>query len=228
MAKITKFTILGERCSGTNYLESLIKKNFDLQLTWKYGHKHFFGFSDYSDSDDTLFIGIYRNLLDWLNSIYVERYHLADHLRHQNGCTPDDFLVRECFSYRDKKQTYTGDNEIMEDRNIYTKKRYKNILELRFTKLKFLKYDMKNKVKNYILISYEDLVKNWDKFLLNINKKYGISLKNDKPINHEFYKLSNIKFYDAPKKKKRFTYDMVKKNICYNKNIEKIVGYKYI
>jgi hypothetical protein len=30
---ITKFTIYGERCSGTNYLEELILINFDVTLT---------------------------------------------------------------------------------------------------------------------------------------------------------------------------------------------------
>ena len=38
---IKKFTIYGERCSGTNYLENLILVNFDVNLTWEYGWKHF-------------------------------------------------------------------------------------------------------------------------------------------------------------------------------------------
>lgn len=39
---ICKYTIYGERSSGTNYLENLITLNFDVTLTWKYGWKHFF------------------------------------------------------------------------------------------------------------------------------------------------------------------------------------------
>ena len=41
---IKNFTIFGERCSGTNYVQQLILKNFDTEITWKYGWKHFFGF----------------------------------------------------------------------------------------------------------------------------------------------------------------------------------------
>jgi len=30
------FTVFGERCSGTNFLEGAIKENFDLEVTYKY------------------------------------------------------------------------------------------------------------------------------------------------------------------------------------------------
>ena len=43
---LKKYTIYGERCSGTNYLESIININFDSNITWEYGWKHFFGFQD--------------------------------------------------------------------------------------------------------------------------------------------------------------------------------------
>ena len=43
---IKKFTIYGERCSGTNYLQNLVNDNFEIELTWEYGWKHFFGFQD--------------------------------------------------------------------------------------------------------------------------------------------------------------------------------------
>ena len=41
---ITQFTIFGERCSGTNYLEECILNNFDINVTWKYGWKLFLDF----------------------------------------------------------------------------------------------------------------------------------------------------------------------------------------
>ena len=69
-------TIYGERCSGTNYLENLLINNFDVEITWIYGRKHFFGFNDLNNSDDVLFIGIVRNIFDWINSLYREKHHL--------------------------------------------------------------------------------------------------------------------------------------------------------
>ncbi len=42
---LTKIQIYGERCSGTNYLEDVITKNFNVDITWEYGWKHFLVFT---------------------------------------------------------------------------------------------------------------------------------------------------------------------------------------
>ncbi len=77
---IDNFTIYGERCSGTNFLENSIKENFELELTWKYGFKHFFGHDSLKNSDNTLFIGIVRNPFDWINSFYEEKHNLPEEI----------------------------------------------------------------------------------------------------------------------------------------------------
>ena len=130
---ITRFTIYGERCSGTNYLEVLVTTNFDVKLTWDYGWKHFFGFNDLTDSDNTLFICIVRNPVSWLNSLYKKRYHL---------CLPTNlsgrqFLTMPMYSRKQDKWGNPG-KEIMKDRHIRTKQRYNNIFQLRYTKLNFM------------------------------------------------------------------------------------------
>ena len=71
---IKYFTIYGERCSGTNYLEQIIKLNFDIEVTWKYRWKHFFGLDDLLNSDDTLFICIIRDPFTWVNSFYKNQH----------------------------------------------------------------------------------------------------------------------------------------------------------
>jgi hypothetical protein len=76
-----KVTIYGERCSGTNYLEELLRLNFNVEIVWNFGWKHFFGTNDLSHSDDVLFIGIIRNLEDWINSFYREQHHLPPQLK---------------------------------------------------------------------------------------------------------------------------------------------------
>ena len=59
----------------------------------------------------------------------------------------------------------------MNDRNIYTGNRYKNIFELRHTKIKWMLEDLPNKVKNCIFIRYEDLINDFDNTLLKIKNK---------------------------------------------------------
>jgi hypothetical protein len=51
---LNKVTIYGERCSGTNYLEQLLIKNFDVEVVWTYGWKHFFGFTDLNNSNEAI------------------------------------------------------------------------------------------------------------------------------------------------------------------------------
>jgi hypothetical protein len=83
----------------------------------------------------------------------------------------------------------------MNDRNIYTGERYKNIFELRYTKNKFLIDDLPNKVKNHILLRYEDVL---DDFENTMNKINGVGLeikcKNSFPTNVLTYKKTKIKF----------------------------------
>ena len=164
---IKYITIYGERCSGTNYLEELINANFDIIIKWDYGWKHFFGVNDLTDSKDTLFIGIVRNPYTWINSFYRTPHHLPSQLKNI-----DSFLNDEFYSIHD-------DNiEIMNDRNIYTKERYKNIFDMRYTKIKFLTEDMYKLVDNYILITYENLIEDFHNTLHKIKNKGLIIKKN--------------------------------------------------
>lgn len=190
---LQKYTIFGERCSGTNYLENIINMNFDVTVTWEYGWKHFFGFQDNSlkNSDDTLFICIVRNLPDWINSFYRTPHHVPKYKKML--CKEkrlDEFLNKEFYSVFDKDQT-----ERMEDRNIYTGERYKNIFELRHTKLNWMLEDLPNKVENCIFIRHEDLINDFEKTLLKI-KDMGLEVKKNInfPLNTTFYKKTNSIF----------------------------------
>lgn len=187
---ITHYTIYGERCSGTNYLEELMTINFNLELTWKFGWKHFFGFNNLNNSDNTLFIGIVRDPFDWTNSLFKTQHHL-----------PKNF--KNIKSYlNDKYYSIDNNNKIIkEDVNIYTKENYKNIMELRHTKLHFLIQDMPKKVKNYILIRYEDLLFDFENTMNKIKDK-GLTINNiiEYPINIKYYKKNKSKEFNPDKK----------------------------
>jgi len=205
-----KFTIYGERCSGTNYLEGLITQNFNATVDWSNGWKHFFGFNDLSikENDDILFIGIVRNPVDWLNSLYKIYHHLPSHLipkklppmlQNNNAakCVIHNynayhFLNDEFWSIKE------NGTQIMFDRHIYEKRNYINIFEMRHTKMQFLVEDMPKKVKHFILIRYEDLM---DDFVATMNyiKTHGkLEVKNNDsfPTNIYTYKAvpTNAKF----------------------------------
>lgn len=215
---LNKFTIYGERCSGTCYLQNLITQNFDAQITWKFGWKHFFGFQDkkLKNSDDVLFICIVRNIVDWINSFYIKKHHLP--LKYKKNLNEhekiNEFLNKEFWSFNDMNKNLDLKNEIMEDRNIYTGKRYKNIFELRHTKLQWMLNDLPKKVKHCIIIKYEDLLNDFDNTLFKIKNK-GLAIKKNInfPVNNDNYKHEKKKYV------KKNIKEISSIEILYNPNI---------
>lgn len=155
--------IFGERCSGTNYLEQVISKNFSVDIIWDFGWKHFFtqstiehGKSIYKDTSVVLFVCIVRSCKDWINSLIRQPHHLPADLVSQGK---ENFLTHPFYSV--KSQYIDGkkiENEIMNDRNIFTGERYMNIFEMRYTKYMFLKKVLPTIVENTLFIRYKDMV----------------------------------------------------------------------
>jgi hypothetical protein len=194
-----KFTIYGERCSGTNYLESLMLSNFDIDIVWDYGWKHFFGhhnFLNTEEENNTLFIGIIRNPVTWIDSFFKNQHHIIPHKNNIHS-----FLTTEVTTVLENNSR---------DKNYVTNKQYKNIFELRFYKNYYLLNIMKNKVKNYILIRYEDLSSSPIKVLTNIKNKFNLSLKK--------LSIENFTSYKRPVNEK-----YVKKNIELSPQVIKFI-----
>jgi hypothetical protein len=215
---IKKFTIYGERNSGTNYLERIILKNFDIELTWEYGWKHFFGFNDLSNSDDTLFICITRDPYSWINSFWNISHHVPDHLK----ISTQTLLYNEFYSIKKNKK------EMSKDHNIYTKKRYKNIFELRNTKNQFLIEDMPKRVKNYILVRFEDFKDDFEGTIEKI-RSYGLKIqkrvKNKKlyPINPKQKQVR--KKWKELRKQRHISQNEVYNHPDFSAKYEKILNY---
>jgi len=207
--KITKFAIYGERCSGTNYLEEVMKTNFHLHYTIEHGNKHFFCFNNYENksTDDTLFIGIVRNPVYWLNSFCKEMYHVPEINRNFKN-----FLFNEFYSVLDEEKPVCKDlmqdnnNFLLQNNKLYananyevnkkdlnyiTGNKYKNIFELRKLKNDYLMNSMPKKVPHYILINYENLLYNFDKTLHDIQDKFNLTSKHSEYINIKKYKKSD-------------------------------------
>jgi hypothetical protein len=219
---IKYFTIYGERCSGTNFLMIALLKNFELEYTSEYSWKHFFGFYDFDSfkdnpkNDETLFISIIREPISWIDSFYRKKHHVPPH----NRKSINTFLFNEFYSiYNDDMNI-----EIMEDRHITTKDRYKNIFELRKVKNNFLINEMPKKVKNYLLIRYEDIRDNYDIILDYFHIKFNLVKKNDKYIKINNYKgIKNYVFNVKEISLNRNIIKIIKKNLDIEQ--EKSIGY---
>jgi hypothetical protein len=145
---VKKFTIYGERHSGTKLLQKAISLNFKAKFTHEYGCKHFIGFTNIgslANSHDTIFICIIRNPYDWI---------LA------NNRQPHHCPIRnlDLVYFKDWYSIYPNKQEILEDRCYWDNIRYKDIYELRYWKILYLFDILPILAHNYIFIRYEDFI----------------------------------------------------------------------
>ena len=231
-----KFVILGERCSGTNFLEEALTQNFDITYTSEYGNKHFFCLNKYETAnEDTIFIGIIRNPIYWLNSFSKELHHIPSI---NKGL--QNFLFNEFYSVLDEQKNklsildfgsnfnnYNNSTEIVnpKDLNYLTGKKYKNIFEMRKLKNHFLTNIMPRKVKNYIWVNYESLLYNYEATLNNIKTKFSLVKKTDTYVKIKNYKKSNSYNY---KQQRAITFNNALLHLIWDNldtNQEKTLGY---
>ena len=174
---ITQFTIRGERNSGTNFLQYAMLFNFNLNYVMK-DKKHFFGHhpeEEYAPDivDNTLFLCIVRDPVDWIDSLFKRLHHIPP----ENKVNIKTFMNNEFYSIYEEG-SHRG-KEIMEDRNMYTGERYRNIFEMRRTKLKYMSEEIPKHVNYYYHVRYEDLRDNYDTIMSTI--AYAFDLKPKMP-----------------------------------------------
>ena len=171
-SEIKQYTIMGERCSGTNYIEKLFLTNFEIDITWNYGWKHWFGFYNFENNNEenqTLFIGVIRDPIEWIDSLFKHKFHIP--LENHNIY---NILFNKWYSIDENGKEINFENTIYRDINYITKKNFKNIFELRKIKNYYLKNEMPKNVKNYILINYNDFILDPIKNLKEIEEKWNI------------------------------------------------------
>ena len=174
--------IYGERNSGTNYLDRLLRRNVTVEPDRVLGstsqdknpYGHVFGFKHWFIDEDrlqdpradrTLFIAIFRHPLFWLRSMAQRPYQAVNHV----GLPMDAFLREEWYAEEHGR-------EMMRERNPQTGRRFGNVLELRSAKVRdFL--DLRTKVRHYRCVRYEDIMFGGESFLSDIAGTYPGLLK---------------------------------------------------
>ena len=217
---IENFTILGERCSGTHFLQYALSRNF--KINYISGQKHFFGFSEPSNSDNLLTICLIRNPIDWIDSFFKRKHHVPPH----NKSKIEDFIFNEFYSiYETQEDIKNKGYEIMEDRNYITGERYQNIFELRKMKNDYFLNIINKKAKNVYILKYEDLRDDYINTLNNLKNKFNLI-----PYKEEYEKIAKYKgtFNDLYELKPILISDEIKNIIKEKIDIEqeKLLGYE--
>ena len=144
---IKKFTIFGERHCSTNYTQKIVSSTFNLPFTAEFGHKHWYGFREIKEEEETLFLFCVRNPYDWIIALFTLPHEVG--VRGKKNLI--SFLSNEWFS------NHYGPTEIMEDRDMDTKQRYANIFAMRKKKMNYILDNFRFDIKNFEIIRYEDM-----------------------------------------------------------------------
>lgn len=159
-----QFTILGERNSGTHFLQYAMLFNFPL-LVYDRREKHFFGHDkEIKDKEDTLFLCIVRDPVEWVDSLFKRLHHVPK--EHKQSIRA--FLDRPWYSV-DETQA-----EIMKDRHLVTGQRYRDIFEMRATKLWYMQEVLPTLVPHTMVIQYEDLRDHYEATLAQIAARFAL------------------------------------------------------
>jgi hypothetical protein len=192
--EITLFQVLGERCSGTNYLAALIEENFhflkSLEKNKIFIHKHFipwvFNPDEINSSfyyqipkQNIIYIVLIRNVYDWIRSFYLQPFHIENHgtlgfdhfvFSEIEIIKPDDLIPSSTFfnlSFFDQldKRKYTEYLHFHLDHlNPLTGVPFKNLLELR--SVKYRNYlEFRKFVPNIIYLSFEQVKQDPEAFI---------------------------------------------------------------
>jgi hypothetical protein len=106
-----------------------------------------------------------------LNNFLFSKFYSVDNDKVNNGLKSNMY---NNINFMEKKEYI-----IEQDFNYMTGQPYTNIFELRKLKNFYLMNIMPKKVKNYILINYEDLLYNYDDVLNLIKNKFNLKQKYD-------------------------------------------------
>jgi hypothetical protein len=230
--------IFGERCSGTSYLTRLVERNFDgVEPTRLFGFKHWFihghqprgranRTTDFEclhpldDSDDTLFLVIHRNPLDWLRSLHARPHHAPGHT---NLCF-SEFLRKPWLSAENGRA-----NPLWPDAEGkgYFIEEAEDVLHLRSQKIRHF-LALEDVVSNVVFLRYEDLLEDLG-VLETVADRFGIPLRH-RPLENETVHLGSgdQRTFDGPRRYPPITPEdlgFIRRNLDWD--LESRLGYEW-
>lgn len=154
----TRFQIFGERCSGTNYVSELLRRNLRrMRPTDEFGWKHGWPARDLTGAGDCLFVVVHRDPFDWVRSLHAKPWHAAATLR---GRPIGEFLREPWWCVWGADMALdAGDprrgQEMLHERDPGTRDRFANVMRLRSAKLRAW-LALRDSVPHLHLLAYED------------------------------------------------------------------------
>lgn len=168
-----EFTIMGERCSGTHYLQYGLLFNFDVNYVKAY--KHFYTnngcIEDIQQNPNRIYLCIVRDPVEWVDSFFKRLHHVPT----ENKKSIEAFIRNPFYSIYEEGEL--KNKEMMEDRHLITSERYCNIFEMRKIKNDFYLKTLPTLSKNIMIIKYEDIRDDYEKTLDKIANRFHLKKK---------------------------------------------------
>lgn len=174
-APIDRFQVLGERCSGTNFLAALMRRNIPgLAQSRELGWKHGFANPKRAEVDGLLTLIIYRHPVRWLQSVHRTPWELDDGM---HDLAFSDFIRAEWRAvWRNP-----GPNGAVRvrtngrDLDPETGERFANALRMRRTKIAWQE-GFANRPVNVCYLRYETLNRAPEATMRAIASRFGLSM----------------------------------------------------
>lgn len=182
---IKKLVIFGERCSGTNYVDMLIARNFQLRSDRKFSHKHFPPWFElpieyysgtpahytFDNTDDYLFVIVFRNAYDWVRSLQQLPHHASAQLFKM----PFSKFIRAPWELNpaDKTVIRMRAYHPLMDLSPIDGKPFENVFKMRTKKIENMLM-IQDRAKNVYYIRYEIIRDHPQEVIREIQEEFGI------------------------------------------------------
>jgi hypothetical protein len=172
----TKLQVFGERCSGTNFVAQLLRRNLPgLRLVDEFGWKH--GYSEHvrDEAPECVFVVVHRDPFDWVRSLWRMPWHAAPALRER----PLGEFLREPWwcQWGQDMQLAEGDprlgTEMLHERDPATGERFATVMHLRAAKMRDWA-TLRHRVRHHASVRYEDVASEPRRFVADFARRFGL------------------------------------------------------
>lgn len=183
--KMVEFHVFGERNSGTNFVDALVRRNIPrlakspnhkvgkahLPYGWKHGFPQMI-----SAPPDCLAIGVFRSPESWLQSLFKKPWHVPHRLKRAEF---SDFIrlqwscVVNAPNFGIDREDRRWGSELQWERHPVTGERFENVLQMRNLKNQGF-ISLTSRFRNAVLVRYEDVAAEPESFIEFLNDNYRV------------------------------------------------------
>ncbi|WP_299294037.1 hypothetical protein [uncultured Tateyamaria sp.] len=172
---ITRYQVLGERSSGTNFVKRLLGRNTGLKPTEALGWKHAFPHMMAVPTDMAVIVAV-RRADSWARSMFAKPWHTSAAMQ---AMTFSDFIRAEWDTVIDRPRYFEGLIEpgtigtpLQQDRDPVTGARFANLFALRTAKMRAM-MSMLDRDCTCIVLRMEDAQANPQNTLARLTAALG-------------------------------------------------------